>query len=365
MKRERHIYISGHTQVGFFSVLPELSKELEVLYVIKGLSKKKTDKFLKRIALEYSSYDLSIDYFHSPSQNEYIEGIRVNEHNIAMVEYELAKKLEKELLEQRTVIVNLEKVLEPAVLKENQKTVVLLQKERNFQVESAYNLFAEAKGFHQKKEDIYLQWMDFKKADAVCDKLIETLFCNSKENETQGNMEEIFFGAATPNGAVHFIEELTAGLQKRYIIKGRSGSGKSTLMRKVGDVAQNRGMDITYFLCGFDPSSVDMLIIEELGIAIIDGTSPHVIDPTRETDEVIDMFEHCIDPAVEEDEQRLAEIREVEEEYRSRMKKGTKHLQKADEIQKVIDEYYDNAVDEKLLAKMEREALKKVIITLD
>ena len=130
-------------------------------------------------------------------------------------------------------------------------------------------------------------------------------------------------------------------------------------MRKVGKVALEKGLNVTYFLCGFDPSSVDMIIIEELGVAIIDGTSPHVIDPTRETDKVIDMFELCINPKVEDT--RMEEINDCEKNYKERMKKGTLHLEKAKNVQIVIDEYIEDRFDKELFPKVKSKMIEKII----
>ena len=88
-----------------------------------------------------------------------------------------------------------------------------------------------------------------------------------------------FLGAATPVGAVDFVPNLTEDVPKRYFIKGRPGSGKSTMLKKIVAEGEKRGFDIEVYHCGFDPNSLDMIIIRELGIAIFDSTAPHEILP--------------------------------------------------------------------------------------
>lgn len=360
MKKEKHYYVSGHTRIGFYSVLPQLSKEFECLYVLKGLSMKQENDFLCTVAEMFKEAGETIDYFHSPNDNNYVEGVRIPAKKLAVISNEIINKIDsRELSEQRIVFLHFTKAQRNEKKAVYYDKITQLERERDYHYQCAYKYFAQAKEHHNKKEDIYLSAMDFKKADAVAARLSKAFFSNRKKSTRQGDSEKIFFGAATPKGAVHFIEELTASLKRRYIIKGRSGSGKSTLMRRIGKEASERGMSVTYFLCGFDPSSVDMIIIEELNIAIIDGTAPHVIDPTRETDKVIDMFELCIDPTIEDT--RMEEINECEKKYKAAMQAGTEHLKKAQEIQSVIDDYMEYLYDKEKLTQLSEDAFAKII----
>ena len=64
--------------------------------------------------------------------------------------------------------------------------------------------------------------------------------------------------------------------EKIYVIKGGPGTGKSHLMRKIGKFFDEK-IGVEYFLCSSDPDSLDGVIIDGK-IAIIDGTSPHIVE---------------------------------------------------------------------------------------
>ena len=64
-----------------------------------------------------------------------------------------------------------------------------------------------------------------------------------------------------------------------YIIKGGPGTGKSTFMRRIGQEAENRGLDVEYILCSGDPDSLDGVYIPELHKGWVDGTAPHALEP--------------------------------------------------------------------------------------
>lgn len=64
-----------------------------------------------------------------------------------------------------------------------------------------------------------------------------------------------------------------------YIIKGGPGTGKSTFMKRVAVCAEGKGLEVEYCYCSSDPDSLDAVIIPQLKIIIMDGTSPHTVDP--------------------------------------------------------------------------------------
>ncbi len=92
---------------------------------------------------------------------------------------------------------------------------------------------------------------------------------------------QYFLGANSPTGFYSLYDCLLPPAQARaiYILKGGPGCGKSTLMRKVGAWADEAGLETEYILCSGDPDSLDALILPSLGVAVVDGTAPHVVVP--------------------------------------------------------------------------------------
>ena len=92
---------------------------------------------------------------------------------------------------------------------------------------------------------------------------------------------QYFLGANSPSGFYSLYSELIQPEQARavYILKGGPGCGKSTLMRQVGRRMEEAGIPGEFILCSGDPDSLDALVLPQLGVALVDGTAPHVVEP--------------------------------------------------------------------------------------
>lgn len=90
-----------------------------------------------------------------------------------------------------------------------------------------------------------------------------------------------FLGANSKDGFRSLYSELfnDKRVQTVWIIKGGPGNGKSTFMRALGETAEQHDCEQEYILCSSDPDSLDGLIIPAAGIAIVDGTAPHILEP--------------------------------------------------------------------------------------
>lgn len=94
-----------------------------------------------------------------------------------------------------------------------------------------------------------------------------------------GEVLNYFVCANSAKGFVNHFASNLAGLERLYILKGGPGTGKSTLMSRVGEEFRLRGYTIERIHCSGDSGSLDGVIIQELKVGLVDGTSPHVIEP--------------------------------------------------------------------------------------
>ncbi len=107
------------------------------------------------------------------------------------------------------------------------------------------------------------------------------------------SVKEYFPGANTPQGFCSYYSHILKPdeAKKIVVLKGGPGTGKSSLMKKVAASATESGSDAELLHCSSDPESLDGVCIREKGFLIVDGTSPHIIDPRLPgaVDEIINL----------------------------------------------------------------------------
>ncbi len=138
------------------------------------------------------------------------------------------------------------------------------------------------------------------------------------------------------------------------ILKGGPGTGKSTIMKKVSDKLESKGLFVERGYCSADPNSLDAVIAPEINFSILDGTAPHIFDPT-----LPGVNEHIVDLSVAWDKKLLKEfskeIGEKQKENQFLHKKAVDFLKTAAVIDTenaiIVNEYSD-------MEKIERYALR-------
>ncbi|WP_453995567.1 PRK06851 family protein [Bacillus nitroreducens] len=359
MAKVKNYYAGTNSSVGFYSLYDEALAGLETLYILKGGPGTGKSTFMRKIGLVFMDKGYDLEYLHCSSDNHSIDGIVIPQRKLGFVDGTAPHVIEPKYPGVVEKVIDLGQFRNDEYLKEFKSEIIELTDDISKNFENAYKTFAEAKKVHLKREDIYVSSMSFKKADMVLENLIDAIFSKSFEAEENPTKRKRFFGAATPKGAVNFIDNITEEYEKRYIIKGRPGSGKSTLMRKIAKYAEQKGLSVEYFHCAFDPKSIDMIIIPKLSVSIVDGTAPHVVDPFREHDEVIDMFALCMDPKIENTFKK--EIEELNLEYKSKMTIGTNYLSEAKRLHDKLEEYYRAAMDFEAIDRKREEIVKTLL----
>jgi hypothetical protein len=114
-----------------------------------------------------------------------------------------------------------------------------------------------------------------------------------KEGIMKGKVRYMYPGANTPLGFYSFYEHLLPqrNAKKIFCIKGGPGTGKSTFIKGIGEFFVNKNENVDLFRCSADPESFDGVLLKNRSVLILDGTSPHIVDPHNPAavDKIIDF----------------------------------------------------------------------------
>lgn len=99
----------------------------------------------------------------------------------------------------------------------------------------------------------------------------------------KGKLRHIYPGGNTTKGFYSYYQYILGQKEASRIIclKGGPGVGKSTFMRKIGEHFLEKGEAVDFMWCSSDADSLDGIVLKERNIAIIDATSPHIVDPVN------------------------------------------------------------------------------------
>lgn len=336
----RHFFARGHTARGAYSLYDSAFAGLRRIYLLGGDSGVGKAALLKQIADEMITQGQRVELFHSPLRPEELEALIITELKVGIAG-------EDQGLDDRSgtelVRIDLGPAMDLTQLSAKSKQeIAALHRQMLGAYTDAFESFATALRIHDEWERIYIGQMDFRKADQVGDELIGSLF-EEQVRQKRATVRHLFFGAATPQGAIDHIPTLSDGLARRILIKGRPGSGKSTLLKRLVGAAEERGFDVEVYHCGFDPNSLDMLIFPELDVAIFDSTAPHEYFPSRSSDEVLDMYERTMQPGT--DERNASELKEIQQRYAHKMQEAIAYLGVAQQLAARVEAQYASVTD--------------------
>lgn len=353
----KHYFACGNTSKGFQNLFATNLCGLSKLFILKGGPGNGKSTLMKKIGKKYES-DYEVEYIHCSGDSQSLDAVIVRELGFGIVDGTAPHVIEPKLPGCIEEYVNLGAAWDTSLLKKSEDTIKRLNDEISQCYARAYVAFSKGIRIHDEWEDIYIKEMDFKKADELTESVLREVFSNTKQNCKESKIYHRFFGAATCDGSIDFVENLIEPMEKRYFIKGRPGSGKSTLLKKLLVRAQMKGLDVEVYHCGFDPGSLDMILLPEIKTVVFDSTAPHEYFPSRESDIIIDMYAELITPGT--DEKYKDKLDNIVARYKACVAEGTSYLHRAKVLHDELEEYYKEATYFKVIELLTSQILASI-----
>lgn len=94
-----------------------------------------------------------------------------------------------------------------------------------------------------------------------------------------GVKKQYLIASNSAAGFVSFADNFLKDAERVYILKGSPGCGKSTFMKRIGNELLQEGFSVDFVNSPADANSVDGIFVHDIGVAIVNGISPGIIDP--------------------------------------------------------------------------------------
>jgi hypothetical protein len=125
----------------------------------------------------------------------------------------------------------------------------------------------------------------------------------------KGRIRHMFPGGNTSKGFFSYYNYIICqeDAQRIFIMKGGPGVGKSTFMKNTAAELVELGYDLEFMHCSSDNNSLDGIVVPRIGIAMIDGTAPHVVDPKNPgaVDEIIHLGDYWNEAGIRKNREKI------------------------------------------------------------
>jgi len=338
----RKYFVCANSSAGFYSFFHENLNDLDRVYILKGGPGTGKSTLMRRIGDYFLKKGYDIEHIYCSSDPSSLDGLIIPKLKAAIVDGTQPHVIEPTAPGALEQYVNLGIAWDLEFLSSCRQEILQLRADASVAYKDLYAHYEKALAIHDEWEKLYIEAMDFDKAEAfrelVCDTLLDYPKVNREPKE-----KHRFFGASTPEGTVDFLMELTEPFAKRYFIKGRPGTGKSTLLRAIAQKALNLGYDTEIYHCSFDPKSLDMVLVPALSLAFFDSTAPHEYFPQRNGDQFLDTYKAFIQAGTDENNQDA--IADFQSRYQEEIGKGRIALKAAKDAHDQLETIYIQATN--------------------
>lgn len=331
-----HYFADGNTARGYISLMESNLSGAGRLILVEGGGVCDRSRAIHEIGLKWSQNGHDAEFLHCAMDHGTIDAVIFPGSGVAIVDgasHEAPIPADAQAVTVRAG--------DPFVSQTERDAVQSMSREMQSELKTAYRAFARALAVHDAWERCYIENMDFERADRLSGEIIDSCLGDAVGNGKPA-VKHRFLGAATPLGPIDYVPIIIRGLRRRIYLKGRPGTGKSTILKKLAAAAQERGFDTEIYHCGFDPHSLDMVVVRSMGFAVFDSTAPHEYFP-GDGDETIDLYARLIEPGT--DERMRERLRDIVSEYRTHIAHGTAALAYARSIRDRTESMADDRAE--------------------
>lgn len=267
---ERHYFAGNNTSAGFYSCFDSVfnPEQLKHFYILKGGPGVGKSSFMKKLAVEMSKKNYSIDYIHCSSDNESLDGIIIHDLKIAFVDGTAPHTIDPKIPGAVDEIVNLGEFLDSKKLEKHTHQIMHINQNKSLLYESAYRYLQAAGTISEEVNSLYNQFINNTKFNEMCKQAIDKLFNEDNYLQKNSKIKKSFSESYTANGYINRTKQLYQG-KRVWAVIGENTSYTSEFLKKITDEATKRGYDLDIYLRPLSPHMLQHVFIPEMNLFVI------------------------------------------------------------------------------------------------
>ncbi len=287
---ERHMYPGNNTPEGFFSYYQYIlgQREADKIICIKGGPGVGKSTFMKKIGDAMLQEGHDVDFMHCSSDNHSLDGIVLRDKKIAMIDGTSPHIVDPINPGAVDSIIHLGDYWDEEGIRKNRDALISNNERIKSIFARAYNYLAAAGKMYDNLCSIYGAAIKHEELYKISAKIIGDELAHKEISSKQGDIKKYFASAITPNGIVHYLDNLLQGYRKIYLIHAPVGVSSERMLNLFMESAVYRGFSVEGYYCPMKPSEkLEHLLIPGLGLAFITSNQYHTIEEGSLAAEVV------------------------------------------------------------------------------
>jgi len=354
----KRVFPGNNTPRGFFSYYDYIiPKDATRVFVIKGGPGVGKSTFMTSIARDMVELGYDVEIHHCSSDNNSIDGVVFPAIGIGIIDGTFPHVVDPKVPGAVDEIVWLGEFWDEESVRSKKEEILQAQKASDSVFKRAYRFLKAAQIVYEDWESVYMEAMDFGKANMIAAQIIKENFGSIRVSPKPGFQRRLFASAITPDGMVNYLNTIVARCEKRYVIAGYPGTGKSFLLEKVAKATLERGFFVETYHCPLHPEKVEHVIVPDLKLALTKSIEPHTYVPV-ETDIIVDMNQCLNDDIVEK---HYPYIVRAQEEFRRLFDSAIHYIGQAKQYHDAMEACYAPYMDFAGIDQLREKILSKIL----
>lgn len=332
------------------------------VFVLKGGPGVGKSTFMRKIGEEMRARGYNIEHHHCSSDNNSLDGLVIPALGVGLLDGTAPHVVDPQIPGAVSEIIHLGDYWDEAALRADKDSIVAAHRRLGRRFQIAYSQLAEAKVIRDEMESYVTEAMDFTRVDRLTAELTAQILEKAppRNNGSAPRARHLFYSAISPNGVVHYLDSLLAGLAQLYLIRGRPGSGRSTLVETVARAAHARGLDTAVYHCAFEPHRVDLVIIPAVRTAVLKDVEEIGFIPAADGPRV-DVYNLDVYLNEEGLASYRTELAAARERFAAALNRAIGHIAQAKQLHDHLESFYIPAMDFAAVERKREEILNRIL----